>query len=271
MPVRFNDSKNQQLREEIENFYVRQNKSLGEVAKILKMSESGIYDRLKRYKISICPSKKKKYLNRKTDIAIPGKSMNLAEFTGILLGDGHISKGQVWVSLNHKDDADYHVYVKKLMQGLFKAKIGSMHRGEKGTVEAYLGSTKVVKFFKKMGLVHNKVKEQVKIPNWVFEKQEYQKACLKGLIDTDGSVYRLKLGGAQLSFKNRSAELLKGVRKLLVNQELHPSKISGYSIYLTRRRELDKYFCEIGSSNVKHHYRYLKSRAGSEVANRSGL
>ncbi len=121
-----------------------------------------------------------------------------------------------------------------------------------------------------MGLVTNKVKYQVSIPGWIFEKQEYQMACLRGLIDTDGSVYKLRYG-IQISFTNHSRPLLEGVRRLFIENNFHPSKISSDAVYLTRRNELERYFQTIGSSNPKHHRRYLKFWAGTEVAKRGAL
>lgn len=35
----------------------------------------------------------------------------------------------------------------------------------------------------------SKYKQKVKIPDWILDNQEYTKECLRGLVQTDGSVY----------------------------------------------------------------------------------
>lgn len=40
----------------------------------------------------------------------------------------------------------------------------------------------------KVGL-GSKIRQNVKVPNWIKKNKRYTRACLKGLIETDGSVY----------------------------------------------------------------------------------
>jgi len=79
-------------RKELFNLYVKQNKSIGEISDILKLNESSVYDRLIRLKIPISRASKPGYNNVRNDVIIPKKmSGDLAEFVGILLGDGHLT------------------------------------------------------------------------------------------------------------------------------------------------------------------------------------
>ncbi|MBM4467703.1 MAG: hypothetical protein FJ014_19490 [Chloroflexi bacterium] len=50
---------------------------------------------------------------------IPEKSPLLAEFIGIMLGDGSITDHQVTVTLNKTDDAEYANFIRELIGGLF--------------------------------------------------------------------------------------------------------------------------------------------------------
>lgn len=85
--------------------------------------------------------------------------------------------------------------------------------------------------------------------------------CLRGLLDTDGSIYKLKFG-YQISFTNRSVRLLHHARMLMQNLGFTPSKPSGFSIYLTRQKDLLKYHHEIGFADEKRKRRLLQFIAG---------
>jgi intein/homing endonuclease len=97
----------------------------------------------------------------------------------------------------------------------------------------------------------NKVEDQVGVPEWIFEKESYQKSFLRGFFDTDGSIYKLKFG-LQIAFCNKSIPLLDSTKKILLGLGYHPSKISAYKIYLTRKPDLYRYIREIGFGNKKH-------------------
>ena len=159
-------------------------------------------------------------------IHAPAPSGDLAEFCGIMLGDGHIGSGQLWVSVNAQTDLPYVPYVQDLFEKLLSA-IG-LHSS-------------------------NKVRDQVGIPGWIFGSREYRRRFIRGFFDTDGSIYRLKrFDAVQMSFSNRSMPLLDGTRQALLDLEYHPSRVSDHSVYLTRRGDVEKYVQDIGFGNAKH-------------------
>ncbi len=83
------------------------------------------------------------------------------------------------------------------------------------------------------------------------------KNALRGLIDTDGSIYKLKFG-IQISFCNNSQPLLSSARSMLIKLGFHPSQICNYKqFYLTRQQDLRKFFREIGFNNSKHYERFI--------------
>ena len=179
----------------------------------------------------------------------------MAEFVGILLGDGHLSLSQVSVTLGKKDE--YADHVMDLMENLFHARPKKILTKRKDVV-IYIGSTMLVRWFVSMGLVHNKVQYQVDFPRWIFKNRKYMTRTLKGFFDTDGSVYKLRYG-AQMSYCNKSKPLLKSARIMLLELGYSPSKINNSkNIYLTRRQDLFRYLREIGFGNKKHEKRFLK-------------
>lgn len=236
--------------------YTKKNKSLREISKILNLSESTVFRRMKRLKIKTTPHLKKNYLKKRNDIKIPNKySENLAEFFGIMLGDGHISHFQIVVSLGNKEEK-YAKHVSLLIKKIFKTKAKISLRNT-GYRDVYLGSVDLTSWLFKKGLVSNKVKSQVNVPSWIFSKDEFMKGFLRGFFDTDGSVYKLKYG-IQISFCNRSLPILKSLQIMLKRLRYNPSSISLYNLYLTRRKDIERFFGEIEPSNHKHIDRYLK-------------
>lgn len=254
MAARWTTSEENEHRENLHVLYVRDNHTVGEIAAKLCLSETAVYDRLVRLGIPSLRQRKARYNNRRSDIIIPKTySADLAEFIGALLGDGHISQTQVTVTLGRKDL--YVPFVKKLIQRIFGITPKVIVNGL-GYQTVYFGSTVVVRWLREMGLVFNKVKEQVGIPEWIKSDKIFMRAALRGLYDTDGSVYRLRYG-MQISFCNHSRQLSEEVRNLLVALGFSPSRISGYNLYLTKKQDIARFFQEIGFSNEKHRRRFI--------------
>lgn len=239
---------------ELINLYIKQNKSLREVAEILNIPESTVYQRLIRLGIKTQPRLKKFYQNQRGDVKLPNKyTMDLAEFFGVMLGDGHISHFQVIVSLGTKEE-DYAFYVRDLIKKIFRTEVKIAYRST-GYRDIYLGSTIITSWLLKEGLVNNKVKSQVDIPEWIFSREKFMKRFLRGFFDTDGSVYKLKFG-IQISLTNHSYPILLSLHKMLFKLRYNPSKVSAHKVYLTKANDLEKFFREIRPKNPKHVRRF---------------
>lgn len=252
-------------RKELSRLYIGKNKTIGEISETLNIAESTVFDRMERLKIPSTPERKIHYLNRKRGaLSFPNFSEKLAEFFGIMLGDGHIafyeSVGvyQVCVCINTTTDIEYISYVKNLMEDLFKVSVGCHHRKDKDVVDLFISSVDLLNYLKERGLYSvNKVRDQAGVPKWIFEKKSYQKSFLRGFFDTDGSIYSLKFG-TQMGFCNKSIPLINSTRELLLNLGYHPSIVSSFKVYLTRKPDLYKYSQEIGFGNSKHTKRAKK-------------
>jgi len=256
MAKRWTKNEENKYRTELVYYYVTQNKSLGEISKILKIPESTIFKRINRLGIKTQPHLKTNYLKKRNDVNIPlVYSEDLAEFFGIMIGDGHISHFQIVVSLGNKEEK-YTKHVSLLIKKIFKvqAKISIRDTGYR---DVYLGSVDITSWLFKKGLVSNKVKSQVNVPSWIFTQDNYMRGFLRGFFDTDGSIYKLKYG-IQMSFCNRSLPLLKSLQLMLKRLRYNPSGISLYNLYLTQRKDIKRFFEEIKPSNHKHISRYLK-------------
>lgn len=195
------------------------------------------------------------------EIKIPAYSDLLAEFVGIILGDGGITNHQVTVSLNYTRDAEYILYVISLFEKLFSVVPFRTDHIKENYTSIVASSINLVEFLEKIGLHRgNKVKQQVDIPKWVFKNKDWMKFCLIGLIDTDGNIarknYHANTLAMQISFTNASKPLLKSVRRIWMELGYHPTEITGRQVHVTRFKEVIRYIKEIGFSNFKHIKRF---------------
>lgn len=189
----------------------------------------------------------------------PKESSDLAEFIGIMLGDGGITKFQCSIYLNSEIDKDYSEYVASLILKLFgvQSKIYK-HRKHK-VLRVSVSGVNLVKYLTLKGLsIGNKVDLQVGAPEWVWSKDEYISACLRGLIDTDGSFifHRYQVKGKEyiyprISFSNKSEPLLDFVDKGLRKLGFQPRRSANFEVALFRQMEVRRYLEEIGVRNYK--------------------
>jgi hypothetical protein len=194
----------------------------------------------------------------------PSYSNDLAEFIGIMLGDGGISKYQLSITLHSIDDEEYREFVKTLVERLFEVPVGIYRNKMDKAVDLVVSRTALVKFCTdKLGLkIGNKVKQQVDIPKWVKESKQYSIACARGLVDTDGSVFthRYKASGKtyqykKLSFTSRSSPLRRSMFEILHSVGLNP-RLANDGIWIDSKECMKMYFALVGSHNPKHLKRY---------------
>lgn len=199
------------------------------------------------------------------EINIPRKSPLLAEFAGILLGDGGIrGNHQVTISYNTKTDREFSVFIRRVASSLFGVNSSIYPRKGTNGADIVISGTNLVEFLSNVNILKrgNKIANQIDIPGWIKAKRNYKISCLRGLMDTDGGVYyhKYKINRQwyrypRLSFSSASAPLLRSVGRILENLDFNP-KIGANKITLYRLPEIKRYFEEIGTHNPKHCNRY---------------
>lgn len=250
MAQAWTEAEKQQKFLELQQFYVKEGKPISEVGKILGIAEQTVFQRLKYFGIPSNPNFK-----RRQDVALPKSyTPDLAEFFGVMLGDGNLTRFQIQVTLGTKE-LSYAEGIVDLIHRIFGAKPKISIRST-GYKTVYLGSVVITNWLRKEGLVHNKVVSQVSCPKWVFGQKVFMERFLRGFFDTDGSVYRLRWG-MQIAFNNESLPLLKSARDMLLCLGYTPSKISGYKVYLTRKEDVRGFFRDIKPRNPKHRQRFI--------------
>lgn len=206
-------------------------------------------------------------LNKPLTIRKPSRTERLAEFVGIVLGDGGIARFQVVITLHRTDDEQYSHFVRRLISDLFQVILGTYRQRNAWADNIVISRVELVRFcVEKLGLkVGNKVKQQVDIPGWIKKNRNYLTACLRGLIDTDGCVFTHRYtvknkiyNYKKLSFTTASQPLRQSVYEALENLGMKPRLADSYDVRLDRIADIKKYFDVVGSHNPKHLKRYLQ-------------
>lgn len=192
-------------------------------------------------------------------ITKPKKSPSLAEFIGIMIGDGTVSTYHIGITLNATDDAEYAIFVTKLIKKLFGVHPKIYKRKGKNAIAITVARKLLVEYLHLLGLpIGNKIKQGLDIPRWILNNPEFAKACLRGLMDTDGSVfthvYRSKMKTyryKKISFTSASPALLVSVQQILTQNNIR-SHISKTNLRIGTKTCVERYFSYISSNNNKH-------------------
>ncbi len=174
------------------------------------------------------------------------ESKKLAEFIGIMLGDGNIWKNRIRIAFD-KRNLKYIDYASSLFEKIFRIKLKKeiLER----TNQAYLYCTNlfVVEELLKFGLMRgNKIQNKIGIPKWIKENKNYSKKCIKGLIDTDGCIYLCKREKQiYIKFTNFNRILLLDFKKLTKNFGYSFANANKKNVCLYRKFEVAKFIKEI--------------------------
>lgn len=190
----------------------------------------------------------------------PQKSTLLAEFIGIAMGDGGMTKRQITITLHHIDDLAYSKFVAALIKKLFYV-IPAIYHHEKDSVNnIVISRSGLVQHLHTLGLpIGNKVKQCFDIPQWIQENEKYMIACIRGLVDTDGSlfVHTYRVNGKyysykKLSFCSSSSPLRNTVSRFLQNHGFHIRTAQEVDLRIESKAGIEHYMHLIGSHNEKH-------------------
>ena len=207
----------------------------------------------------------------KKPIKIPLRSPQLAEFIGIVLGDGSIREYQTTISTNAKTDRPYSYYIRGIIKKLFGIKLVRITPRPKNALDITTSSKNLVDFLIKCGLKKgDKIYNQVNIPYWILKNREFSKRCVRGLMDTDGGIFfhKHKTKGIYyrnvgLCFTSHSKPLLNSFHKILLDLEINAKSDNVRHVYVYGRKEIAKYMNIVGSSNIKHIKRFRSYKGSS--------
>lgn len=212
------------------------------------------------------PSKKVKYIDGQGEVApmILEKTELLAEFIGMILGDGHIDKhsydrGDRYISSHYlcitlsSNESNIIKRAKFLAETCLGESFNEEDLNHAEAVNLKVHGKVIVQALENVGLVSgNKVVNQVNIPEWIMEDLEFQRKCLKGLFDTDGSYYQRSEDGYKVVyFKNRSENLVEGFAKICDNLDVQTSQAGENAVQVAAQRDVKKFVREVSPIKAK--------------------
>lgn len=214
--------------------------------------------------------KKRRYLSddiftRKTIIK-PTRSVELAEFMGILAGDGSLTSYQVSVALDSLVDSQFADYVSRQFKKLFDVDAVRIYRNDARCVVVVASSSELVLFLKDQGVIlGDKIKQGLAVPRWITKDLTYSAAYIRGLFDTDGCIYQEKhfrKSGTytypRMAIVSASQNLRQDIFEAFLQLGFNPRLRNNRSVNLERFTDIVKYFMIVGSSNPKHLKRFQK-------------
>lgn len=166
---------------------------------------------------------------------------DLAELTGVILGDGNICNLPRTEELRIVSNSRNKGFIKRYTILLRKI-IGKEPDVRKDKNKNCVRIRIYQKYLsKRLGIPIGARKDKnIKIPQWILESKEYLKRYLRGLYEAEGSFCVHKPTCTyKFLFSNRNKSLLLNVYRALKILGFHPHK-SKYKIQISRRKEVYK-------------------------------
>lgn len=189
----------------------------------------------------------------------------LAEFIGVLFGDGHVGKYQTSITLDSKNDREYADYLKSIIENKFGVTAKLSFRKNARALDLTVSSVAFSRQMVRFGMVEgNKLRKGLHIPEWVTSSRVYTQAFLRGVFDTDGCVYSeiKKIKGKEyryigMAFASASPIFCGEIAVALRELGFLPTYTARQkSVYLRKQSSVNAYFTRVSSHNPKHSVRY---------------
>ena len=207
-------------------------------------------------------------------------SKGLAEFYGAMMGDGCLSKyysnyakQDIFCILltGHTHDDKYY---EKTIRPIFKKEFGIngciRYKKKDNVVRFETNSKRIFDFLHNMGFPIG-LKGNIKIPKNIFENNDLAICCIRGIFDTDGSIYKRyskkyknhakKYDYKNIQFKMSSKNIIYQIKDILNRNNIITSNIrknkETFVLMIHRQDHIEKFFKLIKPSNPHYIERYL--------------
>lgn len=203
-----------------------------------------------------------KWTTRK-EILKPIPSVLLAEFIGALLGDGMINHYQVQFTA-HKEEFLYHEFLEKITKELFGLPGTHAAHGKDNAITFTISSRALVEYLNTLGISSNSTERKINLPGWIFVNKARRLGFLRGIFDTEGSVYnhryrvnRKLYHYTKVSIANHAQSILHAVEQILSEYFFHPRRSTkNDAIVLENSAEVKHFVTLIEPHNTKHLKRF---------------
>lgn len=200
-----------------------------------------------------------------------------AELVGIILGDGHLDIHTYGIIITCGEiDWNYiHKYVPKLMEDIFLKRPCIVHIKYKGfAIQCKLYSKEAFYYIKEKYNIKSGKKKNMEIPKEFFKDKNLLRACVKGMMDTDGGIYRHHARSIQIVFYNSDILLISSLKKafnlLGYNPKISREKRGRFHLDLFTE-DSKKYYDEIGFSNAKNNIKFKQWLKDGRIPNNSEI
>jgi len=197
--------------------------------------------------------------SRYKPFSLPNKiTKEFAEFYGVMLGDGCIysNLNGLCVSGDKILDKDYYNYLSKLTFNLFKIKPKILESKKDRTIRLILYSHPVSEYLLKMGFPKGKKLDyKLKIPDFILKNKNLTAYCIRGLVDTDGSISSHPHTKIMIHISIVSDSLRSSIYSAFGSLGLKVGKYNKGIVFYGKEK-LNKFFRIIGSSNPKNIIKY---------------
>jgi intein/homing endonuclease len=208
---------------------------------------------------------------------------DLAELFGIHIGDGCISVNsrysEYYLGGDITEERDYHdnwvapLFNKKIMIPLYNKNVNYKAHPKVGIYGFHIFDKRIVEFFNCYGIKSGS-KINVGIPSLILNNPNLLKRFLRGLFDTDGTLYFDKNYSAKNPVNNHPIIKLGTVSKTLAYQVFNSLKNLGlfprmkkpykgkndmnfvYHVLLYRKADIEFFINQIGFKNSKHYTKW---------------
>jgi hypothetical protein len=209
---------------------------------------------------------------------------DMAEILGMHIGDGCISVNErykeYYLGGDLIEEREYHdnwvapLFNRKVSIPIYNKKVNYKEHPKVGIYGFHIFDEKIVNFFNSLGIKSGS-KINVQIPKTILKNNSLSLRFLRGLFDTDGTIYFDKNRSCKNPVNNQpviklgsvSKKLISQVYRLLKRNGLHPrfkkaykgkrDKNVVYSILLYRRNDILYFIKNIGFKNPKHYTKWL--------------
>ena len=247
------------------------------IAKLLKISRSMVFFYLNDYSkiplenyYKLCNISKIKKSKIKT-IEIKNKTeeikqikkitQELAELIGSLAGDGHLSHHnyEIVISGHKKLDKEYlTTHIKNIFIKLFNVNVKIKIQNYSNGMRIVVNSKKLMEYLtNEFKLPIGPKKGKLHIPSKIKNNSNLLKKYIRGLFDTDGSIYLKRKNSIVTSIISRDPSFLNEVKIALTKLGYTPS-VSGKNLYIYSQKEVKKFFKDIKPQNNRHTKNYDK-------------
>lgn len=179
----------------------------------------------------------------------------LAEIFGALNGDGHISNFQYEINIvgDSKEKA-YMIHLKNLFEKKFGISFTFFEEPNRIKLRTY--SKELSNYLiNKHNFPKGRKKGKLKVPEIIKKSREFKKSYLRGLFDTDGTIYVRRKNDLVIEISNVDRRFRKEVANILADLGFLAS-LNKRHISIYQQKQIHKFFKIIKPANPKHLKKY---------------